>query len=171
MKNLSLFNFSGPCKNLMMIVPVFNFCKWSFVSPCYHNAVMKVSHYNTYVSTSIYCSLSCTTTLRSHGVRQVSRAAFESCDLEADYIKQWAVNVRQGSVNIPLEIGGHYYFIDSVAGGCLAGRKLSVSALKSVHATSLNYQGLCTYMARCNLSPLHIKWSGEGLHLAIIHKR
>lgn len=63
---------------------------------------------------------------RSHGVRQVSRAVFESCDLEAGYLEQWSPNVRQGRVNVPLETGGHYYFIDSAVGGCSAGRKLSV---------------------------------------------
>lgn len=67
------------------------------------------------------------TLYRSRGVRQVSRAVFESCDLEADYLEQWADNVRGSSVNIPLEMAGHYYFIDSAVGGCLAGRKLSVS--------------------------------------------
>ena len=63
---------------------------------------------------------------RSHGVRQVSRAVFESCDLEAGYLEQWSPNVRRSSVNIQLESGGSYYFIDSAVGGCSAGRKLSV---------------------------------------------
>lgn len=64
---------------------------------------------------------------RSRGVRQVSHTVFQSCDLKAHYLEQWADNVRGGRVNVPLEIGGRYYFIDSVVGGCLAGRKLSVS--------------------------------------------
>ncbi len=59
-------------------------------------------------------------------MRQVSREVFESCDLESDFINQWSPNVRQSKVNIPLEKGERYYFIDSVAGGCLDGRKLSV---------------------------------------------
>lgn len=63
---------------------------------------------------------------RAHGIRQVSRAVFESCDLEADFIEQWAPNVGPGRVNVPLDAGGNYYFIDSVVGGCLDGRKLSV---------------------------------------------
>lgn len=49
-----------------------------------------------------------------------------SCDLEAGYLKQWSPNIRQGRLNVPLEIGGMYYFIDSVAGGCSSGRKLLV---------------------------------------------
>lgn len=56
----------------------------------------------------------------------MSRAVFESCDLEAGYIKQWSPNVRQGRVNVAMEKGGNYYFIDSVVGSCSAGRKLSV---------------------------------------------
>lgn len=64
---------------------------------------------------------------RSHGVRQVARTVYEACDLRADYIMQWADNLRGGRVNVPLDVGGHYFFIDSVVGGCLAGRKLSVS--------------------------------------------
>lgn len=56
----------------------------------------------------------------------MSRAVFESCDLEAGYLEQWSPNVREGRVNVPLESGGNYYFIDSAVGGCSAGRKLSV---------------------------------------------
>ena len=57
----------------------------------------------------------------------MSRVVFESCDLEADYVEQWAPNVGPGRVSVPLETGGNYYFIDSVVGGCSNGRKLSVS--------------------------------------------
>lgn len=63
---------------------------------------------------------------RSHGVREVSSAVFESCDLEANYIKQWSPNVRQAKVIISLQKGKSYYFIDSVVGGCRSGRRLSV---------------------------------------------
>ena len=64
--------------------------------------------------------------IRIHGIRQVSPEVFDSCDLEADYIQQWTPNMRGGRVSIPLDHGAVYHFIDSVAGGCVAGRKLKV---------------------------------------------
>jgi hypothetical protein len=59
----------------------------------------------------------------------VSQAVFQSCDLKAGYLEQWADNVKGGRVTVALERGGNYYFIDSVVSGCLEGRKLLVGAV------------------------------------------
>ncbi len=57
----------------------------------------------------------------------MSREVFASCDLESVHsVRQWSLNARGGFVSIPLEMGTVYYFIDSVAGGCMQGRKIQV---------------------------------------------
>ncbi len=61
-----------------------------------------------------------------HGVLQTSRHAFEECDLSAQFIKQWSKAQRGGVVTFTPELGGVYYFVDSVSGGCQTGRKLRV---------------------------------------------
>ena len=64
---------------------------------------------------------------RSHGVRQVTKSAYHSCDLEGGVVKQWASNRIDGRVTIDLPSGQTYYFIDSVVGNCDNGHKITVS--------------------------------------------
>ena len=56
----------------------------------------------------------------------MTRSVYESCDLEASYIRQWAPNQRGGDVTVWVDNGGAYYFIDSVVGGCLEGTRVKV---------------------------------------------
>ena len=70
---------------------------------------------------------------RSHGIRQVTRSVYQSCDLEGDMIKQWAANRIDGRVTIHLQSGRTYYFIDSVPGNCDNGHKMTVSIITASH--------------------------------------
>ena len=64
---------------------------------------------------------------RSHGIRQVTKSAYQSCDLEGGVVKQWATNRIDGHVTIDLPSGQTYYFIDSVADNCDNGHRITVS--------------------------------------------
>lgn len=61
-----------------------------------------------------------------HGLTQVSKAAFESCDLGATPIKQWTSGCMGGAVSIELAEGSTYYFIDPVLTNCAQGYKAQV---------------------------------------------
>ena len=41
-------------------------------------------------------------------------------------MRQWGANLKGGATTVLLERGRTYYFIDSVVGGCIGGRKLRV---------------------------------------------
>ena len=85
-------------------------------------AILSISSRNEGMKSKQVCSLSSSL----HGVRQVTRSVYESCDLEALYVRQWAPNQRGGEVTVWVDAGGVYYFIDSVVGGCLDGTKTKV---------------------------------------------
>lgn len=81
---------------------------------------------------------------RSHGIRQVTKSVYQSCDLEGGVIKQWAANRIDGRVTINLPSGRTYYFIDSVAGNCDNGLKMTVSIIrisKTYHMRSCDVTG------------------------------
>lgn len=64
---------------------------------------------------------------RLHGIRQVTKSVYQSCDLKGGVIKQWTSNRIDGVVTIDLPSGQTYYFIDSVTGNCDDGRRMTVS--------------------------------------------
>ena len=60
---------------------------------------------------------------------------FQSCDLEAAYVEQRVPTQLGGVATISLATGETYYFIDSVLGGCLDGRKIRVG----IHTHTLTH--------------------------------
>lgn len=68
---------------------------------------------------------------RYHGIVQVNKEAYESCDLQGGVVRQWAPPGQDGRVTIDLPSGQVYYFIDTVPGNCELGHKMNVSVCLS----------------------------------------
>ena len=62
------------------------------------------------------------------GIRKVSWAAYEACDLEAWPYVQWSSGREGGAVHVMVEEGSVHYFIDPVADNCVMGTKAKVSS-------------------------------------------
>ena len=73
------------------------------------------------------------------GVWEVTKATYESCDITDDPIKEWSPPRVEGEVVVWMEYGETHYFIDPVAGSCLAGSRLKVYWQR---AHSCKYSGI-----------------------------
>ena len=66
---------------------------------------------------------------RLHGLWEVTRSAYESCDLRVNPVKEWSPVQKGGRVMVWLDTGRVHYFIDPVVDNCHAGRKVNVCDL------------------------------------------
>ena len=64
---------------------------------------------------------------RLHGLWQVSHSTFEACSNSDALPKEWASPQNNGSLQVWLESGQTYYFIDPVGDNCIDGIKVKVN--------------------------------------------
>ena len=60
------------------------------------------------------------------GVWQVTKEAYESCDITNDPIKEWYPPRTGEEIVVWMDRGQTHYFIDPLVGNCLSGSKLKV---------------------------------------------
>lgn len=61
-----------------------------------------------------------------HGLSEVTKETYESCDLRATPIQQWSGNQLGGAVTVELAEGSIHYFVDPVLTNCFLGHKAQV---------------------------------------------
>ena len=84
------------------------------------------------------------------GLWEVSKAMYESCDLANEPIRQWSPPRDGGETVVWMASGRSYFFIDSVAGNCLDGSKMTVGRTMFISLPSLS---LPPFISSSLLSP------------------